>query len=168
MAMAMAMAMANAAAAAELADVYTTGMWYIDDHGRTAAVPDSLSYIPTPRLFLDDPDISGAKPHLHQLVVFRKAVREWYPYYEGAPGEDLDFMLHQLALNRVRKIPIALYGHRRTLDGFSRRGSRARGVECDCPRSRRYSRGSCNALLRSARDVAAANFTEEFICEIEW
>lgn len=160
-----AMSVASRVALADLADVVTTGMWHIDDEGVERSVPESLSYRPSGDLLRVDPDLSGDRAFLHQLLFFKKSAWMRYPYYEGEPGEDLDFMLHHLAMSRVRKLPKALYGHRRVPDGFSQRAARTAAGECDCRCSRRYRTGHYEALLASIAPAAASNFGPQFVLE---
>jgi glycosyltransferase involved in cell wall biosynthesis len=146
------------------ADIYLSGVWHIDGNGDAVAVPTSLTDRPTPNLYFEDPEHVGSCPHLFQLVVMRRAVWSQYPYYEWGPGEDLDFILHQLVRCSVRRIPRVLYGHRRTLDGFSeRRRRQALPKEpCSCPCSRRYQEGYYGNLLMQMQPRAEANFSDDF------
>lgn len=161
-----AMRVAAAAAAKAEADVYLSGIWHIGGDGQPVPVPASFTDRPSPHLYFHDPDIAGRCPHLFQLVVMRRSVWHEYPYYLGGPGgEDLDFILHHLVRHRVRRIPQALYGHRRTLDGFSERGRRARHPRsvCPCPCSQRYRDRYYEALWARRTPIAASNFTSGFV-----
>ena len=160
-----AMEVAVSAMASGEADIYLSGVWHIDIGGQSIAVPTSVSDRPTTSLYLQDPDLAGRCPHLFQLVVMRRDVWLEYPYYVGGPGEDLDFILHHLVRHRVRRIPQMLYGHRRTLDGFSERGRRKGEPQaiCPCPCSQRYRAGYYRDLLGWLEPVAASNFSSAFV-----
>ncbi len=128
-------------------DLISTGQWHIRGT-ETVPIPRSSIYRPTVDLYLEDPEIADEPVYLHQLVIFRRALWDAYPWYEGGPGgEDLDFMLHHLLVARFRKVPDLVYGHRRVPDGFSNRAGREAGNGCSCPCSVRYRTGYYRELL---------------------
>ena len=123
-----------------VADVLSSGLWYILESGNSLEIPSSLTYLPEEHLYRVDPESWGHSPFLFQFSAIKKVVWERYPYYAGGPGgDDLDFVLHHLLDSRFRKVARALYGLRRTPDGASQR-SRSRNLVCTCPCSLRYQR----------------------------
>jgi glycosyltransferase involved in cell wall biosynthesis len=122
-------------------DIASSGQWRIEPTGNTRNIEDSTTYLPDRSLWLEDPDISGVKPYLFQLLAIRRSVWSSYKFYEdSAGGEDLDFLLRAIPFVRFGKIPRFLYGYRESLNTTSNRMGRI-SERCTCPCSKRYEAG---------------------------